>query len=324
MKAALCTRLGAPENLEIVDLPEPATGPGQVLVAIKAAALNFSDSLLIAGKYQIKPQLPFSPGGEFSGIAVGVGTGVTDIQPGDRVAGFCSYGAACERISVDARRLVKLPQQLDFDRAAGIAVTYGTSLYALKNRCRLARGETLAVLGASGGAGLSAVELGNLMGAHVIACASSDEKLGFARTHGAQSSVNYDKENLKDTLIRLTDSRGVDVIYDPVGAAYAEPALRSIAWNGRFAVVGFAGGEIPKLPANIVLLKNCDVVGVNFGDWVNRDLDGYRANMTTLMSWCAAGKISGHVHAAYPLEEIAKAIGLIADRKVTGKLILRP
>ena len=301
MKAVLCTRLGAPEDLEFVDVPiVPRALRKQVVVEIKAVALNFSDTLLIAGKYQIRPQIPFSPGGEFSGIAVEIGAGVSSIQIGDRVAGFCGFGAACERISIDAARLVKLPKQVDFAPAAGLAVTYGTSLYALKNRAHLKNGETLCVLGASGGAGISAVEIGKLMGANVIACASSESKLDFARNHGADASINYMNQNLKTELRELTGGRGADVIYDPVGATLAEPALRSIAWEGRFATVGFAGGEIPRLPANIILLKNCDVVGVNFGGWVSRDPDGYRTNMEALMSWCALGQISAHVHAVYP------------------------
>ena len=324
MKAVLCTRLGDPDDLEVADLPAPTPRPGEVVVAVKAAALNFSDTLLITGKYQIKPELPFSPCGEFAGVADQIGGGVTHVQPGDRVAGFCGFGAACERIAVDAARLVKLPDSLDFDRAAGIPVTYGTSLYALKDRSRLKKDETLVVLGASGGAGLSAVEVGKLMGARVIACASSDEKLALAHKHGADDLVNYAQEDLRQALRRLTGERGVDVVYDPVGAAYAEPTLRCMAWGGRFAVVGFAGGEIPRFPANIILLKNCDVVGVNFGGWVNREPDRYRANLSTLMSWCAGGRISAHVDAVFPLEGIEQAMRLMTGRKTKGKLILRP
>ena len=265
MKALVCTRLGGPDDLEIHDLADPIAGPGEVVVRVEAAALNFFDTLIIAGKYQTKPQLPFSPAAEFAGTIEAVGEGVTAIKPGERVAGYAGYGAARERIAVAADRVVKLPPGLEADRAAGLIVTYGTSYYALKDRAQLKAGETLAVLGAAGGVGLAAVELGAIMGARVIACASSDDKLAFARRHGASETVNYAAENLRDGLKRLAGERGVDVVYDPVGGAQAEPALRSLAWEGRFLVIGFAAGEIPKLPLNLVLLKSCDVRGVYLG-----------------------------------------------------------
>jgi NADPH2:quinone reductase len=237
--------------------------------------------------------------------------------------GLCQ-GAARERVAVAANKLVALPDNLDFDRAAGLIVTYGTSYYALKDRAQLARGETLAVLGASGGVGLAAVELGKLMGARVIACASSADKLAFAREHGADALINYASDDLKETLRRLTDGRGADVIYDPVGGPFAEAALRAIAWEGRFLVVGFAAGEIPKLPLNLVLLKSCDVRGVFWGQWTERDPHGDRSNLTDLMRWCAEGKLSAHIHAVYPLNETTQALNAIAARKVMGKVILRP
>ena len=268
--------------------------------------------------------MPFSPSAEFAGTVERVGAGVTGLQAGDRVLGYSGHGAARERIALSAERLVKLPDGLDFDRAAGLTVTYGTSLHALKDRARLKPGETLAVLGASGGAGLAAVELGKIMGARVIACASSAEKLAFAQKHGADDGIDYGKEDLKDALRRATDGRGADVIYDPVGGAYAEAALRSIAWHGRFLVVGFAAGEIPKLPLNLVLLKGCDVVGVFWGSWIERDKAGHRANTEQLLQWCAQGKLSSHVHAVYPLREAAAALKAIAARQVMGKVILRP
>ena len=245
MKAVLCARLGGPDDLEIRDIPNPAAGAGEAVVKVEAASLNFFDTLIIAGKYQIKPDLPFSPAAEFAGTVESVGTGVTGIAAGDRVLGYSGYGAARERVAIPASRLVKLPPSLDADRAAGLAVTYGTSYYALKDRAGLKPGESLAVLGAAGGVGLAAVELGKAMGARVIACASSDEKLAFARRHGADDGVNYASENLRDGLKRLGGERGVDVIYDPVGGAQAEAALRAIAWEGRYLVVGFAAGEIP-------------------------------------------------------------------------------
>ena len=238
--------------------------------------------------------------------------------------GYAGYGAARERIAISGSRLIKIPDSLDVDRAAGLCVTYGTALHALKDRARLKVGETLAVLGASGGAGLAAVELGKLMRARVIACASSKEKLAFARKHGADDGIDYGSEDLKEVLRRVTQGRGADVIYDPIGGAYAEAALRSIAWEGRFLVVGFAAGEIPKLPLNLVLLKGCDVLGVFWGSWIERDPAGHRANTGQLLAWCAEGKLSSHVHAVYPLAEAPAALKAIAARQVMGKVILRP
>ena len=238
--------------------------------------------------------------------------------------GYAGWGAARERIAIAANRLVKIPDDLDFDRAAGLIVTYGTSYYALKNRADLKAGETLAVLGASGGVGLAAVELGKVMGARVIACASSDDKLAFARAHGADEVANYGSGDLRDALKRLGGDHGIDVIYDPIGDRYAEAALRAIAWQGRFLVVGFAAGDIPKLPLNLVLLKGCDVRGVFWGSWTEREPAAHRANMADLVRWCAAGKLSAHVHATYPLADTARALDDIAARRVMGKVVLKP
>ncbi len=324
MKALLCTSHGTPDDLELAEIPDPVVAPGEVVVRIKAAALNFFDTLIIANKYQTKPPLPFSPGAEFSGIVESAGPGVTSVKTGDRVIGCLTHGAAREKIALPAIKVVRIPDGLDFDRAAGLCVTYGTTLHALKDRARLRAGETLAVLGASGGAGLAAIEVGKLMQARVIACASSDEKLAFARKHGADAGINYRKENLKEALRRVTGGRGADVIYDPVGAPYSEAALRSIAWEGRFLVIGFAAGEIPKLPLNLVLLKGCDVVGVFWGSWMDRHPEGHRANTEQLLAWCMEGKLSSHVHAIYPLTEATAALKAIAARQVMGKVILRP
>jgi NADPH:quinone reductase len=323
MKALLCTRYGTPDDLELADIPDPTPGPGEAVVRIAAAALNFFDTLIIAGKYQTKPPMPFSPVAEFSGTIESLGTGVSSLAVGDRVLGYSGYGAARERIAVAADKLVKLPPGVDFDHAAGICITYGTTLYALKDRAHLKSGETLAVLGASGGVGLAAVELGKLMGARVIACASSPEKLAFARQHGADDGIDYAKDDLKEALRRATNGNGADVIYDPVGGAYSEAALRSIAWGGRFLVIGFAAGDIPKLPLNLTLLKGCDVLGVFWGSWIARDPAGHRANTGQLLAWLAAGKLSSHVHAVYPLSEATAALKAIASRKVMGKVILR-
>lgn len=324
MKALLCTRYGGPDDLTLADLPDPTPGPGEAVVRVHAAALNFFDTLIIAGKYQTKPEMPFSPSAEFAGVVESVAAGVSGLKAGDRVLGYCSYGAARERIAITAERLVKLPDGLDFDRAAGLCVTYGTTLHALKDRAQLKPGESLAVLGASGGVGLAAVELGKLMGARVIACASSAEKLAFAKKHGADEGIDYAAEDLKEALRRVTRGKGADVIYDPVGGAYAEAALRSIAWEGRFLVIGFAAGDIPKLPLNLVLLKGCDVRGVFWGSWIQRDPAGHRANTEQLLQWCAEGKLSSHVHAVYPLGDAAAALKAIASRQVMGKVILRP
>ena len=324
MKALLCTHYGTPDDLELADIAEPKAGPGEAVVKIHAAALNFFDTLIIAGKYQFKPSPPFSPAAEFAGTVESLGTGVTSFKAGDRVLGYMTYGAARERVAVNADKLTKIPDALDFDRAAGICITYGTTFHALKDRAALKPGESLAVLGAAGGVGLAAVELGKIMGARVIACASSDEKLAFARKHGADEGINYASDDLKEALRRVTNGRGADVIYDPVGGPYTEPALRSIAWKGRFLVVGFAAGEIPKLPLNLVLLKGCDVLGVFWGQFIERDPEGHRANTRALLDWCMQGKLSSHVHAVYSLAEGPAALKAIAARKVMGKVILRP
>ncbi len=324
MKALLCTRYGTPDDLELADIAIPEPGAGEALIKIAAAALNFFDTLIIAGKYQYKPAMPFSPAAEFAGTVEKLGPGVSGFKVGDRALGYSGYGAAREHIAVTTDRLVKIPDSVDFDRAAGLCVTYGTTLHALKDRARLKAGETLAVLGASSGVGLAAVELGKLIGARVIACASSAEKIAFARKHGADEGIDYGTEDLKEALRRVTGSRGADVIYDPVGGAYSEAALRSIAWLGRFLVVGFAAGEIPKLPLNLVLLKGCDVLGVFWGSWIERDKAGHRANTEQLLSWVAEGKLSSHVHKVYPLSEGAAALKAIAARQVMGKVILRP
>ena len=324
MKALLCTRAGTPDDLTIGDLPDPIAGPGQAVVRVEAVALNFFDLLIIAGKYQYKPEFPFSPGAEFAGHVESLGPGVEGFAAGDRVIGYARWGAAREKVVVGTEKLIKIPAGLEADRAAGLIVTYGTSYYALKDRAGLQRGETLAVLGASGGVGLAAVELGKLMGARVIACASSNDKLDFARQHGADHGVNYASGDLRDGLKKLGGDHGIDVVYDPIGDRYAEPALRSLAWYGRYLVVGFAAGQIPKLPLNLVLLKSCDVRGVFWGSWTEREPVVHRANTADLVRWCAEGKLSAHVHAAYPLAEAAQALKDIAGRKVMGKVVLKP
>ena len=323
MKALLCTHYGTLDDLVLTEVPDPTAGEGEVVVRIHAAALNFFDTLIIAGKYQVKPPFPFSPAAECAGVVESVGKAVTTVKVGDRVLAYSRYGAAREKIALPAAQVVRIPGGLDFDHAAGLCVTYGTSYYALKNRAGLKAGESLAVLGASGGVGLAAIEIGKLMGARVIACASSAEKIAFATKHGADAGIDYSKEDLKEGLRRLTDGRGADVIYDPVGGPYSEPALRAMAWVGRFLVVGFAAGDIPKMPLNLVLLKSCDIRGVAWGAWTERDLDGHRGNTAQLLDWAMQGKLSTHVHAVYPLAEAAAALMEFAARLVMGKVLLR-
>ena len=323
MKAVLCTRYCGPDDLEIRDIPDPVAGSGEVVVRVRAAALNFFDTLIIAGKYQTKPAFPFSPAAEFAGEVESMGDGVTTLRPGDRVAANIGFGAAREKVAIAADQLARVPDGLDLERAAGLIVTYGTTLYALRERAQLRAGETLAVLGAAGGVGIAAVEIGKLLGARVIACASSADKLAFAQRHGADVAVNYADEDLKDALRRVTGGQGPDVIYDPVGGRATESALRAIAWGGRFLVVGFAAGDIPKLPLNLVLLKGCDVRGVFWGAWTQRDRAGDRANTEQILEWCAQGKLRAHVHQTFPLDRIAQALHTLADRKAMGKVVLR-
>lgn len=323
MKALLCTHIGTPDDLVLADLPDPVPGPGEVCVRVHAVSLNFFDTLIIANKYQVKPALPFSPGAEFSGVVESVGAGTRDVVPGDRVMAYCRFGAARERVVVREEQAIKMPAGLDFERAAGLCVTYGTSLYALDNRAQLKPGETLAVLGAAGGVGTAAVEIGKLLGARVIACASSADKLAFARKHGADETIDYSKEDLKVRLRDLTGGKGVDAVYDPVGGPYSEAALRSMNWEGRFLVIGFAAGEIPRIPLNLALLRSCDIRGVAWGAWTDRDPAGHRVNAERLLAWEEQGRLSTHIHAVYPLAEGDEALKAIARREVKGKVILR-
>src|SRR5213075_2071561 len=267
MKAVLCKQYGPPESLTIEELPSPKPGAGEVVVSVKAASVNFPDVLIIQNKYQFKPPLPFSPGSEMAGLIKEVGEGVKGYKPGDRVIAFTTYGAFAEEVKVEAARLVPMPEGMDFNSAAAFLLTYGTSDHALRDRGALKAGETLLVLGAAGGVGLAAIQIGKALGARVIACASSEEKLAVCRSHGADAGIDYVKEDLRERIKALTDGRGVDVVYDAVGGPYTEPAFRSLAWRGRLLVVGFAAGEIPKLPLNLALLKGASVVGVFWGDF---------------------------------------------------------
>ncbi len=324
MRAVLCKEFGPPERLVVEDVPSPVAGRGQVVVGVRACGVNFPDLLLIENKYQFKPAPPFSPGGEVAGVVQAVGEGVTSVQPGDRVIGSPGWGGFAEEIALDAERLFAIPAAMDFVSASAFLFTYGTSHYALKDRGHLAPGETLLVLGAAGGVGLAAVELGKLMGARVIAAASSDEKLAVCREHGADETINYASEDLKERTKALTAGTGADVVYDPVGGAFSEAALRSTNWQGRFLVIGFAAGEIPRIPLNLVLLKGCDVVGVFWGAFSARHPDRNRANVAELMRWYEEGKLHPHVSATYPFERAAEALNDLAQRRVKGKVVLVP
>ncbi len=322
MKALLCESHGPAETLVIRDLPEPHPGPGEIAIAVRAAALNFFDTLIIENRYQTKPALPFSPSAECAGTVAAIGEGVTGWRIGERVAAWLGHGAARERVVVPAESAVRAPDTLGDAQAAGLFVTYGTAMHGLIQRAALKGGETLAILGAAGGAGLAAVEIGALLGAHVIACASSADKLALAREHGAQAEIDYTAEDIRAGLRRLTEGRGVDVLYDTVGGDLAEPAVRSMAWEGRYLVVGFAGGAIPRIPLNLLLLKGCDLRGVFWGDFVRREPAVQRRNMEQLLGWAADGHIRAHVHAEIPLERWVEAYALIGDRKAKGKVVL--
>lgn len=324
MKALLCKALGGPEDLVIEDVPDPVPGPGEALVRVSVAALNFFDTLIIAGRYQVKPDLPFSPGAEACGVIEALGSGVEAFRVGERVIVHLGYGACRERVVAPVSGLTRVPDGVSDEQAAGLSVTYGTSLHALQDRANLQPGETLAVLGATGGVGLAAVELGHAMGARVIACASSAEKLDLATAHGADLTLDYSQEPLRDGLKRLGGDAGIDVVYDPVGGAYSEPALRSLNWKGRFLVVGFAAGEIPKIPLNLALLKGIDIQGVFWGAFLKREPEGHAANQARLLALVGEGRLSAKVHGVYPLEEAAAALGILARREAMGKVLLRP
>src|SRR6266480_906610 len=322
VKAVLCKQYGPPETLVVEELPSPRAGPGEVVVSVKAASVNFPDVLIIQNKYQFKPPLPFSPGSELAGVVKEVGAGVSSVRPGDKVMAFTTYGAFAEEVKTEAARLLPIPEGMDFKSAAAFVLTYGTSDHALRDRGALRAGETLLVLGAAGGVGLAAIEIGKALGARVIACASSGEKLAVCREHGADATINYAAEDLRERIKSLTEGRGVDVIYDPVGGAYSEPAFRSIAWRGRLLVVGFAAGEIPKLPLNLALLKGASVVGVFWGDFARREPKAFAESVSQLARWYGEGKLRPHVSQTMPLERAAEAIKLLGSRQAKGKIVL--
>ena len=324
MRAVICRELTGVGGLEYVtDWPEPQAGPGEVVVAVKAAALNFPDLLMIQGLYQDRPPLPFVVGTEMAGVVTEVGEGVTQFAVGDRVVAACGRTLA-ERVAAKAALVIPAPRKLDFDAAAGICITYFTSMHALKQRAALRAGETLLVLGAAGGVGTTAVELGKQMGAVVIAAASSDAKLELARRLGADHVINYATEDLRERVKAITGGKGVDVVYDPVGGELAEPALRSMAWGGRYLVIGFAAGDIPRIPLNLPLLKGCSVVGVFWGAFSQRERDVQRANATELWQMFEAGRLVPVVGETHALDDYAAAFEALASRRAQGKVVLRP
>lgn len=325
MKAVICKQFGPPESLVVEDVPSPKAGPGEVVVSVKAASVNFPDVLIIQNKYQVKATPPFTPGSEFAGVVKEVGEGVRHAKPGDRVLGAGSSGGFATECLVPAgARLVPIPDGMDFQTAASFLLTYGTSHHALCHRADAKPGETLLVLGAAGGVGLSAVEIGKILGLRVIAAASSGEKLAVCREHGADETIDYSSEDLRARLKEMTGGRGVDLIYDPVGGAYTEPALRSSAWRARLLVIGFAAGEIPKLPLNLPLLMERSIVGVYWGEWTKRAPAEFAASLKELGEWFGQGKLRPHVSATYPLAQAALALKDMAERRVMGKVVLLP
>jgi NADPH2:quinone reductase len=323
MHAWFCDRLDGVSSLQWREAPTPEPGPGEVRIAVAAASLNFPDLLIVEGKYQFKPALPFVPGSEFAGTVEAVGDGVRHLKPGDRVAALAGTGGFGSQAVVNAMQVLPLPPGMPFEHGAAFAFTYGTSHHALVDRAQLKAGETVLVLGAAGGVGTAAVQIAKSMGARVIAAAGSPEKCEFLRGLGADEAFDYTQGDLRETLKALTGGRGPDVVYDPVGGAWAEPVFRSIAWRGRYLVIGFAGGAIPALPWNLALLKGASIVGVFWGDFVKREPRAFAAGMQQLLGWYAAGQLKPAIDAVLPLEDVAAAYARMAGRQVRGKVVLQ-
>jgi NADPH2:quinone reductase len=329
MKAILSTRAGGPDSLELRDVGDPVAGPGQIVVRIKASGVNYPDGLIIEDRYQFKPPRPFSPGGEFSGVVESMGQNVRSRRIGDPVLGFSLFGSMAQKIAVDDNHCVAIPQTMPFDVAAAFILTYGTSYYALLERANLKRGETLLVLGAAGGVGLAAVELGKVMGARVVAAVSTDEKAKVARDHGADDVVIYpcapfDSSTRKEAARLFKEacgSAGANVICDAVGGDYTEAALRAVAWEGRLLVVGFPAG-IPQIPLNLPLLKSCQIIGVFWGAWLDRNIDLFEKRAIELLKWYRSGQLRPHISAQFPLERAGEAIAHLAARRALGKVII--
>lgn len=322
MRAILCKEYGPPESLVLEDVPDLVAGPGKVVLDVKACGVNFPDTLIIQGKYQFKPEMPFSPGGEVAGVVREVGAGVTHAKVGDRVIAFTGAGGFAEQVAADAAAVIPMPDGMDFATASGFVMTYGTSYHALVDRAQVREGETVLVLGAAGGVGLTAVELGKQLGARVIAAASSKKKLEVCRDYGADETIDYSTEDVRARIKELTGGAGVDVVYDPVGGDLAEPVLRSTAWGGRYLVIGFAAGDIPRVPLNLALLKGCSIVGVFWGAFVQREPARNAEHLRTLATWWSEGRIKPLVSQTYPLEQAARALNDMLERKVVGKVVL--
>ena len=322
MKAVVCKELGLADKLVVEDVAALDVAPGHVLVDVKAAGLNFPDTLIIQGKYQFQPDLPFTPGGEGAGVIAAVGDGVKHLNVGDKIIFMCQVGAFAEQVVVPAITAIPMPEGLTFEMAAGVTLTYGTSYHALKQRAELKEGETVLVLGAAGGVGVAAVELAKAMGAKVIAAASTDEKLAFCKDSGADELINYTTEDMKARLKEITGGKGVDVIYDPVGGDYTETAFRSMAPGGRLLVIGFAAGDIPKVPINLCLLKQASLVGVFWGAWASKNPGEQIQNMKEILGMVASGAVRASVNDVFPLEDIEKAYACLTERRAKGKVIL--
>ncbi len=323
LKAVICTEFGPIDQLSLEERPDPVAGSGEILIEIHAAGVNFPDGLMVRGEYQVKPPRPFTPGSEVAGIVRGVGAGVTAFAVGDRVVALPGIGGFAEMVAASADRAVKLPDAMDFATASGFMLVYGTSLHALADCGRLKAGETLLVLGAAGGVGLAAVEIGRAMGARVIAAASTEEKLELAKAHGAEIGINYATADLKTELKRLAPG-GVDVVYDPVGGAMTEAAVRGLAWGGRLLVVGFAAGEIPKLPLNLLLLREGEAKGVFWGTWTAREPAAHAAAVARLFDWFGSGALKPHVSGQFSLEDVSLALAAVMGRRAHGKVVLVP
>jgi NADPH:quinone reductase len=323
MKAVVCKSFGPPENLTLEEVADPTPGRGQVLIDVHAVGLNFPDVLQVAGKYQFQPPFPFTPGSELAGVVAEVGMGVSAVKPGDRAMALVATGAMAERVVADAAAVNVIPETMDFDTAAALGIAYGTSYHGLSQRGRLQPGESLLVLGASGGVGLAAVEIGKAFGARVIAAASTDQKLEVARKHGADVLVNYNQGSLKDIIKELTGGAGADVIYDPVGGDLFDQCTRCINWNGRILVVGFASGTIPKYPVNLALLKGCAIVGVFWGEFRKREPEVFRQNCQALFDLFREEKIKPLISQAFPLNRFADALNVFVHRQAVGKIVLR-
>jgi len=322
MKAIICSKYGLPNTLEYKEVDDPQPKKGEILISIKACSVNFPDTLIIQGLYQFRPEPPFSPGSDFAGVVEKLGEGVTHFKVGDEVVGFNPYGGFAEKVTAPANVCFPKPKGMSMVNASAFLMAYGTSYHALKDRGQVQEGDTVLVLGASGGVGITAVELAKLMGAKVIAAASTDEKLELCKQFGADEVINYATENLKERAKELTDGKGVDVIYDPVGGNYSEQAFRAIAWKGRHLVVGFANGKIPKIPLNLPLLKGADVTGVFWGAFTQREAKNSLQNVTDLVTWYLTGKLKPHIDATYSLQDAPKALEAIMNRKVKGKVVI--